>query len=1218
MREKAKEQWFGFEKEKEAFQEKERRHSLDKLKQEIIERHKAYAQFAKMQRERLRFDMKAHNTRMYMIEAEAKARAVANKKMVWGYSPEDTRKMALARGFKRPLGKNRNLDEFQGIHATDLKSFRHKIATTFQYSTAGMMYIGLLKGLRTATEAIINFNKYSATMAAVFRINSKEADALTTKLEDLGNTLGGNQEDIYKIALALGRAGVATKDLSKASEVVIRMAYLTGDSFNEATNAIISYSEVFGVGKGGMGYTIQELGDKLAYVANVSRLSTQDIGIFSNYALGAAKAAGLTVDAVGAMAAAFSNAGMNASTIGTQIRRFTTLLSDQTTSIKGFFRSIGISQGAFRKELMASMDGTVEGARRSNEAMRSFAARLKSLTDNEFAQFTSGMDLLARNSLTFIRQEADAFSTYLDGSLHKANGLLAESDAILKTYLVTWEKLTNQIQTFFAALGDSYLFARLNRGVSDILGTIQYFTSDTKELLDMYGNTRAFENLAKAQIALKEATEQYKFGNPYEKSQALIRMTELRNEIQVLKKQVEKDIADAEKAQQDAEIKTARATIKALEDKINHPNRYNLTKSQVIRLKDQLEILQNQYNKIKETTEIQTKQNQKIREAVQYYKESSAAISEQLAAMKYLDKLKLESWATMVSQLSTNLPKAMAALNSMTLFADKKQQQRILQAQSLVNNISESIGIKPTDKQNFNFVTEYITKIKDVESASEAMFDISKDLAETEQKIAELKAQNVDSNNKDLIYYEKRRDILQDTLDIAKAAAQDYTQLQKAINAVYKNSERQIESYNSLIENLASSNELIKQKIEHTSGKTALHQQAINKLKELNKLEKEQLEFKEKYKDNPILLKKTEAQLKAIKMAKAAIVELDRQQVELSKQWVATQAYDKAEKLLTKYKTELENINLRLKDRNVEQDRYVQLIIAANQARKYGYTGMARELEQLHDELKIADKKEKIKKRRERTNPLKKQLPKYADITAVYEYDLKQLQDQYDGFYKFSVDYYEKKKALDQQYAEDLRLLNVETLNAYFKMLDAQDKYTKQITDSLRGSFEDFFDYTSDGFLDMGKMAEQVLHDIYMTILRQNLTDPFSRMLGETVGPFFNNLFSSAHGNVFVTKKYATGGVVTRPTIFPMATGVGLMGEAGAEAIMPLTRINGDLGVKAVGGPVVINVTNETGLPIDLEKVNEEMSDDGTRIIQVVMEHAQTNPDFRQIMGITT
>ena len=70
----------------------------------------------------------------------------------------------------------------------------------------------------------------------------------------------------------------------------------------------------------------------------------------------------------------------------------------------------------------------------------------------------------------------------------------------------------------------------------------------------------------------------------------------------------------------------------------------------------------------------------------------------------------------------------------------------------------------------------------------------------------------------------------------------------------------------------------------------------------------------------------------------------------------------------------------------------------------------------------------------------------------------------------------------------------------------------------------------------------------------------------------------NAKGNVFAKNKivpYAYGGIVNKPTLFPMANGMGLMGEAGAEAIMPLRRhSNGKLGVEASGGMgnVVVNV----------------------------------------------
>lgn len=60
---------------------------------------------------------------------------------------------------------------------------------------------------------------------------------------------------------------------------------------------------------------------------------------------------------------------------------------------------------------------------------------------------------------------------------------------------------------------------------------------------------------------------------------------------------------------------------------------------------------------------------------------------------------------------------------------------------------------------------------------------------------------------------------------------------------------------------------------------------------------------------------------------------------------------------------------------------------------------------------------------------------------------------------------------------------------------------------------------------------------------------------------------------------YANGGVFDQPTMFQHAGGLGVLGEAGPEAVMPLQRdSNGRLGVKAQGGggggDVIINMTN--------------------------------------------
>ena len=65
------------------------------------------------------------------------------------------------------------------------------------------------------------------------------------------------------------------------------------------------------------------------------------------------------------------------------------------------------------------------------------------------------------------------------------------------------------------------------------------------------------------------------------------------------------------------------------------------------------------------------------------------------------------------------------------------------------------------------------------------------------------------------------------------------------------------------------------------------------------------------------------------------------------------------------------------------------------------------------------------------------------------------------------------------------------------------------------------------------------------------------------VGGLFANGAAFSNGRVTA---FARGGVVTGPTLFPMANGMGLMGEAGAEAVMPLRRgPSGRLGVEMHG-----------------------------------------------------
>ncbi len=90
----------------------------------------------------------------------------------------------------------------------------------------------------------------------------------------------------------------------------------------------------------------------------------------------------------------------------------------------------------------------------------------------------------------------------------------------------------------------------------------------------------------------------------------------------------------------------------------------------------------------------------------------------------------------------------------------------------------------------------------------------------------------------------------------------------------------------------------------------------------------------------------------------------------------------------------------------------------------------------------------------------------------------------------------------------------------------------------------------------------------------------FGGLLAGGVGGLVENLFPFENGGSFSQGRvtpFANGGVVNRATMFPMRGGVGLMGEAGPEAIMPLARgSDGKLGVRTQGGGAVNVVMNIT------------------------------------------
>lgn len=123
------------------------------------------------------------------------------------------------------------------------------------------------------------------------------------------------------------------------------------------------------------------------------------------------------------------------------------------------------------------------------------------------------------------------------------------------------------------------------------------------------------------------------------------------------------------------------------------------------------------------------------------------------------------------------------------------------------------------------------------------------------------------------------------------------------------------------------------------------------------------------------------------------------------------------------------------------------------------------------------------------------------------------------------------------------------------------DGVARSITGAFRSAVSD------------GKSLNGVLGDIARSFSELALKAAL-QPVGQLISGFVGNLFAATSPGLGGVRPFARGGVIAAPTYFPLGGGTGLAGEAGPEAIMPLSRgPDGRLGVAGpgAGGAVTVN-----------------------------------------------
>ena len=161
---------------------------------------------------------------------------------------------------------------------------------------------------------------------------------------------------------------------------------------------------------------------------------------------------------------------------------------------------------------------------------------------------------------------------------------------------------------------------------------------------------------------------------------------------------------------------------------------------------------------------------------------------------------------------------------------------------------------------------------------------------------------------------------------------------------------------------------------------------------------------------------------------------------------------------------------------------------------------------------------------------------------------------------------------------------------------DLQNNIEELAVTSINKLADGFAELAVSGKASFGDLARSILQDLQRMIIKaiffKTIFGAFpglEKFLGFEKGGVVEK---SAKGNVFArnnVQPFYRGGVVDKPSVFPMERGIGLMAEKGPEAILPLQRgKGGKLGVIAQGGGasnIVVNV-DATGSTVEGDNEN--------------------------------
>lgn len=275
----------------------------------------------------------------------------------------------------------------------------------------------------------------------------------------------------------------------------------------------------------------------------------------------------------------------------------------------------------------------------------------------------------------------------------------------------------------------------------------------------------------------------------------------------------------------------------------------------------------------------------------------------------------------------------------------------------------------------------------------------------------------------------------------------------------------------------------------------------------------------------------------------------------------------------------------------------------------------------------------------------------------VYDRETAALNDALQQRLGLLEDHYKKRDELEGDWIAGAK-------NGLANWVDTSSDYYSQVSglvgNTLDGLVDNMADALNGNKADWADWANSVLSELQKVLLRAILVNSLksagdSGLLGSLGGMFggassggstpsgaydlaASGLTLNAKGGVYDSPDLSkfSNGIVNSPTMFAFAKGAGLMGEAGPEAIMPLTRTaDGSLGVRMVDDAVssvssggnsiqqtihqhfAISGNGDAALKQAMEEAAAKGARDGAKKArQDMLSDFQTNGQGRRLLGV--